>query len=84
MDRGIAGDLNNIRIAEGIVGHRWNSMGTEENRDKYVKNTSKSTMYEYNPKLDHNIIVSQANLANAESTVGHAYKSPLIHNDLMT
>ena len=43
MDRSIAGDLNNIRVAEGIVGHRWNSMGTEENRDKYVKNTSKST-----------------------------------------
>jgi hypothetical protein len=40
-------------------------MGTEENKEKF-HNKAKDVDYNFAPELDHNIVVSQANLANAE------------------
>jgi len=79
MDRMTAGDLANIPVAEKIVGQRWTSMGTEENKEKF-HNKAKDVDYNFDPPLDHNIVVSQSNLANAEQSIGHSYTSPLTHN----
>jgi len=57
MDRTTAGDLANIPVAEGIVGQRWTSMGTEENKEKF-HNKAKDVDYNFAPELDHNIVVS--------------------------
>ena len=81
MDRTTAGDLANIPVAEHIIGQRWTSMGTEENKEKF-HNKAKDVDYNFAPELDHNIVDSQANLANAENTLGRSYNSPLTHNAL--
>ncbi len=31
MDREILSSIENVPVAEGLVGHQWSSMGTEEN-----------------------------------------------------
>ena len=40
MDRDISGGLDNLDVAEGLVGHKWTSMGTEANKEKF-KNKAK-------------------------------------------
>jgi len=65
MDRTTAGDLANINAAEKIVGQKWTSMGTEENKEKF-HNKAKDVDYNFAPDLEHNIVDSQSNLANAE------------------
>ena len=45
MDRDISGGLENLDVAEGIVGHKWTSMGTEENKEKF-KNKAKDVLYD--------------------------------------
>ena len=60
-------------VSEGIVGHKWTSMGTEENKEKY-KDKAKDVLYDLHPKLEHNIVVSQKNLKDAETRVHHKGK----------
>ena len=54
MDRDIAGGLANIPVAEGIVGHKWTSMGTDENKEKF-HNKAKDVDYNFAPELDSNV-----------------------------
>jgi len=72
MDRTTAGDLENIPVAEAIVGHQWNSMGTDFNKEKF-KNRAKDVDYDFAPKLEGDMIDAQANLKNAEESLGHVY-----------
>jgi len=57
MDRTTAGDLANIPVAEKIIGQRWTSMGTEENKEKF-HNKAKDVDYNFAPELDHQIVDS--------------------------
>jgi len=57
MDRTTAGDLANINAAEKIVGQKWTSMGTEENKEKF-HNKAKDVDYNFAPDLEHNIVDS--------------------------
>ena len=72
MDRTTAGDLENIPVAEGIVGHQWTSMGTDFNKLKF-HNGAKDADYNFDPALDEDIIVSKANQAKAELTRNKKY-----------
>ena len=47
-------------------------MATPESRAKY-HNKAKDTLYDYNPKLDSDVIVSSKNLVNAEELLGKKY-----------
>ena len=51
MDRDIQGSFEDLAEAERIVGHKWTSMGTKENKEKY-KLAARHTRYDLNPKLD--------------------------------
>ena len=65
MDTTTYGDLMNIPVAEKIVGHEWNSMGTDFNKIKFA-NMAKKTEYNFEPKLDEDVVVSLNDLKSAE------------------
>ena len=73
MDTDIRHSFENLKVAEGIVGHRWTSMGTKENKDKYV-NPALKVKYNFNPELDSKIKDSIANLKNTEARMGRKYE----------
>ena len=75
MDRDIYGGLANIPIAEGLARHRWTV--TDEMLDAEKKKKDDIAMYNFNPRLDHNIVVSQHNLARAESAAGQKMEEPV-------
>lgn len=68
MDRDISNGFENLSVAEGIVGHKWAGI----DKDKY-SNPAKKVMYNFAPKLDGDIIDSQANLGNTETVLKHKY-----------
>lgn len=68
MDRDVLHSLENIPVAEGLVGHKWVNFGTEESKEKY-RNKALDARYNFNPKLSHDIIVSQDNLKDSEETL---------------
>jgi hypothetical protein len=68
MDRDISNGFENLKVAEGIVGHNW--VGID--KDKY-SNPAKKVMYNFAPKLDGDIIDSQGNLAATEKKLEHKY-----------
>jgi hypothetical protein len=69
MDRGVQDSLVNLGVAEKITGQKW-----DWDSDKY-KGYYKAadTMYNFAPKLDGDIITSQANLAATEAALSHEY-----------
>ena len=73
MDRDIQGSFENLKVAEGIVGHRWVDFGSKESKDKYT-NPAKSVLYDMNPKLDSKIVDSINNLKNTEAVMGRKYE----------
>jgi hypothetical protein len=87
MDREILNSLENVPIAEGLVGHKWTSMGSEENKKKF-HNVAKDTLYDFDPKLSHEIIVSKSNLNEAEEKLKKKFElvqlsRPIIIQDVM-
>jgi hypothetical protein len=50
MDRDIMGSLDNLKVAEGVVGHQWGGIDAA----KY-SNPAKKVMYNYAPTLDGDI-----------------------------
>jgi len=69
MDRDISGSLENLTVAEGIVGAHWAGI----NADKYA-NPAKKVMYNFAPALDGDIRDSHANLAATEKKLDHTYE----------
>jgi len=63
--------MNSLTIAEDQKRHKL-IMGTPESRAKY-HNKAKDTEYDYNPKLDKDVISTQSNLVNAEDTLGKTF-----------
>jgi len=67
----MTGTMNSLTIAEDQKRHKL-IMGTPESRAKY-HNKAKDTEYDYNPKLDKDVISTQSNLVNAEDTLGKTF-----------
>ena len=53
----MVGTMNSLSIAEAMKKHKL-IMGTPESRAKY-HNKAKDTEYDYNPKLDKDVITTQ-------------------------
>ena len=68
MDRDVQGSLENLKVAEGVVGHHWAGI----DKDKY-SNPAKKVDYNFAPKLDGDIIDSQGNLSATEKKLDHTY-----------
>ena len=62
------GSLDNLAVAEGVVGHKWGGI----DKAKY-SNPAKKVMYNFALRLDGDIIDSHANLAATEKKLDHAY-----------
>jgi hypothetical protein len=69
MDRDVQGSLENLKVAEGVVGHTWKGI----DKDKYA-NPAKKVDYNFAPKLDGDIIDSKANLSATEKRLEHEYQ----------
>jgi len=69
MDRDIGASIDNMAVAEGIVGHKWPPIDEEK-----WKNPAKKVLYNYAPKLDGDIVDSQANLAATQKVLDHEYQ----------
>jgi len=68
MDREVQGTFEDLAVAEGIVKHHWAGI----DKDKY-SNPAKKVMYNFAPKLDGDIVDSQANLGATEKKLDHTY-----------
>lgn len=80
MDRDIMASLTNMPVAEGIVGHKWTSMGTGANKAKFA-NPAKAVMYNFAPELDGHIKDSLKNLSDTETVLGHKYELLQLDSD---
>lgn len=65
-DHDIKDNFDDIKIAEGIVGHNWHF-----HFEKPPVNPAKKTLYDDHPPLDSDIIDSVANLKNTELKLNH-------------
>ena len=57
-----------MAVAEGITNHHWAGI----DKDKYA-NPAKKVMYNFAPKLDGDIVDSQAHLKATETKLDHTY-----------
>merc|ERR1719263_1333562 len=55
MDRNIAGGFEDLTVAEKLVGHRWTSMGTDFNKEKF-KIRAKDVDYNFAPALEDDMV----------------------------
>ena len=62
--------IANINVAEKITGQKWKWVS--EGGDSH-KNPAKKVDYNFAPKLDGDIITSQANLAATEKVMSKTY-----------
>ena len=63
--------IANLGVAEKITGQKWKWV--TEGGDSH-KNPAKKVDYNFAPKLDGDIITSQANLAATEKVLDHPYE----------
>jgi hypothetical protein len=64
----MVGTMNSIKIGEEMNKHKF-IMGTADSRAKW-HNVAKDTLYDYYPKLDSDVIVTNRNIDAAEFTIG--------------
>jgi len=69
MDRSISDSLTNLNVAEKITGQKW-SWDSDKYKGFYK---AADTNYNFAPKLDGEIITSQANLAATEKVLSREY-----------
>jgi len=62
---------NSIANAEEALGHKI-VMGTEESKAQWA-NPAAAVDYNFNPHLDHDIVVTHTNLDNAEAALGERF-----------
>ena len=67
-DPDMVATMNSISIAEAMKNHKL-IMGTEESK-AYWHTVAKDTLYDYHPKLDHDVITTNRNIAAAEDKLG--------------
>jgi len=70
-DTDINDDFESLKLAEGMVGHKF-QIGTAASKEKW-KNPAKDVDYNFAPKMDGDVISTQKNLADAESSLGHKW-----------
>lgn len=70
-DPDMVGTMNSIKIGEEMNKHKF-IMGTADSKAKW-HNVAKDTLYDYYPKLDSDVIVTNRNIDAAENTLGHTY-----------
>jgi uncharacterized protein YkvS len=68
VDKDIIDNHDDLKVAEGIVGHHWNFELL-----KPPINPAKKTIYEGAPKLDEDIIDSRKNLKDTEVKLSHKF-----------
>jgi len=68
VDHDVETTANSIAIGENQYNHKL-IMGTEESKKQW-ENPAKKAPYNFNPKLDNDMIVSKNNMNNAETTLG--------------
>ena len=56
MDRDIYDTLSTVPVAEGLVRHSWSV--TDQDLEREREKRKDIAMYDFNPQLDHNIVVS--------------------------
>jgi hypothetical protein len=61
----MVGTMNSIKIGEEMNKHKF-IMGTADSRAKW-HNVAKDTLYDYYPKLDSDVIVTNRNIDSAEN-----------------
>jgi len=78
LDATVKGDLDNIGVAERMFNREfWPDVGSDESKERH-ENPAKKVDYNFDPKLDENMVVSIKNLANAEKSLDHKYSLDLI------
>jgi len=70
-DPDMVGTLNSISIGEKMNNHKF-IMGTADSKAKW-HNVAKDTLYDYHPKLDGDVIVTNRNIGAAEDALGYTY-----------
>ena len=63
--------LESEKLASAMVNHNW-EFGTEESKAKW-HNKAKDTDYNFAPELDHDMITTEKNLNNAQTTLKHKW-----------
>jgi len=71
VDPDIIATQNSIKITESELKHKL-IMGTADSKAKW-HNVAKDTLYDYHPKLDGDVIVTNRNIDSAENLLGHTY-----------
>jgi len=70
---------NSIAIGEKQLNHKI-IMGTDESKAQWA-NPALKAPYDFKPKLDHDVIVTNTNQANAESSLGKSMEMVQIKDD---
>ena len=70
-DRDINDNFDDLKIAEGIVGHEF-QIGTAASKAKW-KNPAKDVDYNFAPQLDPDVVSTQKNLNDAQTALGHKW-----------
>lgn len=71
VDRDITDNHASLELAENALSHKL-EMATEKSKAKW-HNVAKDTNYNFAPKLDGDIRVTQKNLGDAETSLGHSW-----------
>ena len=69
MDRDIQGSFENLHVAEQIVKHHWEGI----DKEKYA-NPARKVLYNFDPKLDGDMIDAKKNLKDTEKRLDHTYQ----------
>ena len=75
-DREIIDNHEDIKVAEGMIGHHW-----KFDLEKPPVNPAKKTLYDDKPALDEEIIDSRTNLKQTESLLSHKFDLELVQLD---
>ena len=70
-DPDMVGTMNSIKIGEEMNKHKF-IMGTADSKAKW-HNVAKDTLYDYYPKLDSDVIVTNRNIDSAENLLGKQF-----------
>lgn len=72
QDADIATSLANEQLASKMINHKW-GMGTKKHFEEY-RNKAKDTNYNFEPKLDRDIVNTLRHASDAENTTGQTWE----------
>tara|TARA_B110000503_G_C6936105_1_gene324881 strand:+ start:340 stop:564 length:225 start_codon:yes stop_codon:yes gene_type:complete len=74
MDRDVSNSLSHMAVAEKLVGHKW--VWTGDEYKNAARHNAHTPYYDKVPILEHDIVVSQEDLKNAEAKLDHKFELP--------